>query len=152
MNSQAPIEDIEESIELMAAETLGKDLMALMIQEFKAMPDVWQRLPEHAQNDVISRLRDVVDSAVGRAAYLIAANGQQRIAGDLEKVTIQGKKQQAVINVFPANDMESLHALYESTSEPVLIVVASSEQYKGGMDEIRGERDQREMELDEAEA
>lgn len=141
MNADAQI-NTAESIELMAAENMGADLMALMIQEFKAMPDVWQKLPEYAQNDVIERLRETVDAAISKAVMLIASAGQTRIAGELDKVTLSDKRQ-AVINVMATNPMEAMHDLYESVRQPVLIVVASSQQFKGGMDEIKGEADQR---------
>lgn len=42
-------------IEFMAAENMGKDLLGLMVQEFKAMPDVWQKLPQYQQDVVIER-------------------------------------------------------------------------------------------------
>lgn len=149
MNAETQI-DTGEAIEFMAAETMGKDLMALMIQEFKAMPDVWQKLPEHLQNEVIDRLREVVDSAISKAVMLIAANGQTRIAGELDKVTLSDKRQ-AVINIMATNPMESMHDLYESVRQPVLIVVASSVPFKGGMDDVVGEKDQRDLPIEESE-
>lgn len=41
----------ESELKFAAAETLGQDLLGLLVQEFKAMPDVWQKLPEYSQND-----------------------------------------------------------------------------------------------------
>lgn len=143
MNAEAQI-DTNESIELMAAETMGVDLMALIIQEFKALPDVWQKLPEYAQNEVIERVHDTVDRAITKAVMLIASAGQTRIAGELDKVTLSDKRQ-AVINVMATNPIEAMHDLYESVRQPVLIVVASSQQFKGGMDDVRGDADQKDL-------
>lgn len=40
-----------------AADTMTGDLMACLIDEFKAAPGVWQTLPEHQQADLIYRVR-----------------------------------------------------------------------------------------------
>ena len=39
----------------MTAQTIGKDLLAAVVQEMKLMPDVWQKMSEDKQQDVIER-------------------------------------------------------------------------------------------------
>ncbi len=124
--------------------TLGKDLMGLVLQEIKAIPDVWQKLSEAKQNDVIDRIRDNVEFSVGKAVGLIASQGCWRVLGELEKVTLADKNQ-AVVLLSKSNDSEALIELLMSVKEPVMIVLSSPQQFIGGMDEIKGESDQRDF-------
>jgi len=43
--------------------------------------------------------------------------------------------------------MEALHALYDAEGSAILLVVPGAEDYTGGMDEVRGESDQRGLDL-----
>lgn len=131
----------------MSVSTLGKDLMALVLQEIKALPDVWQKLPEYRQNEVIERVRNCVEYATKRTVTLIASQGCQKVVGDLDKITIAAGKKQAVITLAKDNENDAVHELYDSEGDVVMIVLATPDQFTGGMDEIRGEPDQREIDL-----
>lgn len=149
MNSKAKTErenNAQAAIDL-SVSTLGKDLMALVLQEIKALPNVWQKLSEHQQNEVIDRVRDCVDYATKRTVTLIASQGCQKVVGDLDKITIAAGKKQAVITLARDNENDAVHELYDSEGDVVMIVLASPDAFTGGMGEIRGEPDQREMEL-----
>ena len=39
----------------MTAETVGKDLLAALVQEIKLLPNTWPKMSESRQNDLISR-------------------------------------------------------------------------------------------------
>lgn len=148
MNAKTEEFDQEEAFQNaidMSVSNLGQALMGLVIQELKALPDVWQKLPQFKQDEVIERIRLNVDASVGSAVQIIASQGCQRVTGDLKKVSIEGGKKEAVVAINTGNSTDSLHALYESTKQPVLIVVAAPDQFTGGMDEIRGEPDQYDM-------
>ena len=79
-----------------------------------------------------------------RTVSIIAGQGCKRIVGELEKITI-GDKKQAVIIVNTGNETDALNELYESVKQPVMIVLASAAQFTGGMHEVKGEKDQREI-------
>jgi len=78
------------------------------------------------------------------AVHMLAAQGRTVVAGDLEQITIKdGAK--AVVKFSLA--APSLHQLYEAAGKAVLVIVASAEDHTAGMDEVRGETDQRAMDL-----
>lgn len=128
----------------MTADSVGKDLLSALVAELKLLPDVWVKLSEKKQNDVIDRLRARVDTQIKMAVHVLASSGRTVVAGDLDQVTIKdGVK--AVIKFSAA--APSLHELYESQGKAVLVVVAGAADHTGGMDEVRGESDQRAMDL-----
>jgi hypothetical protein len=128
----------------MTADTVGKDLLNALVLELKLLPDVWPKLSEKKQNDVIDRLRARVQSNIAMAVHTLASSGRTVVAGDLDQITIKdGVK--AVIKFSAA--APSLHELYDAQSKAVLVVVASADDHTGGMDEVRGESDQRAMDL-----
>jgi hypothetical protein len=128
----------------MTADSVGRDLLQALLQEIKLLPDVWPKIPKAKQDDVIDRLRERVETKVKMAVHLISAEGRTVVAGDLDQITIKdGVK--AVIK-FSAS-APSLHELYESSGKAVLVVVANPGAHTGGMDEIKGEADQRAMDL-----
>ncbi|AZV94463.1 hypothetical protein NJI34_37955 [Pseudomonas sp. S 311-6] len=128
----------------MTAQTIGKDLLGALVTELKLLPDTWPKIPQHKQDDIIGRLRDRVESAVKMAVHLIASDGRTVIQGDLDQVVI---KDGAKATIKIGRGAESLHELYESQGRAVLIVVAAHEHMTGGMDEIKGESDQRGLDL-----
>ena len=128
----------------MTAATIGKDLLSALVTELKLLPAVWAKLPQKKQDDILDRLRARVESNVGMAVHMSAAQGRVTVVGDLDQITIKdGVK--AVVKFSPA--APSLHQLYEAAGKAVLVIVASGEDHTGGMDEVKGEADQRAMDL-----
>lgn len=128
----------------MTADTIGKDILAAIVTELKLLPKPWPELAESKQNDIIDRLRSRVESNVRMAVHLIASQGRTVVAGDLDQITIKdGVK--AVVKFSSA--APNLHELYDAASKAVLVVVANAADHTGGMDEIRGDGDQRIMDL-----
>ena len=128
----------------MTAQTIGRDILQALVQEVKLLPDVWPKLSEVKQNDVIDRLRKRVDHNVKMAVHLIASDGRTVVVGDLDQITIKdGVKAVVKFSSTAAN----LHELYEAGGKSVLVVVAAPDAHTGGMDEVRGESDQRAMDL-----
>jgi hypothetical protein len=128
----------------MTAATVGKDLLSALVLELKMLPDVWVKLPETKQNDIIDRLRKRVENGVKMAVHLIASDGRMVVVGDLDKITIKDGAQ-AVIKI--GKSAPSLHELYDAQGKAVLIVVSDAGEHTGGMDEVRGESDQRGFDL-----
>jgi hypothetical protein len=133
-----------QDFRVMTAETVGRDLLQALVLELKLLPDVWAKLSEKKQNDVIDRLRDRVAAQIKMAVHVLASSGRTVVAGDLDQVTIKdGVK--AVIKFSAA--APSLHELYDAQGKAVLVVVAGAADHTAGMDEVRGESDQRAMDL-----
>ncbi|HDR9029926.1 TPA: cell division protein FtsK [Burkholderia vietnamiensis] len=135
---------MSENVLNMTAATIGKDLLSALVTELKLLPDVWVKLSEKKQNDVIDRLRSRVEHNVKMATHLIASDGRVVVTGDLEQITIKdGVK--AVVKFSGATP--NLHELYDASGKAVLVVVANPGEHTGGMDEVRGESDQRGLDL-----
>lgn len=128
----------------MTAETIGKDLLGALVQEIKLLPDIWPKMSQSKQNDVIDRLHNRVENAVRMAVHIIASNNQVVVDGDLEQITIKdGAKAVIKINQNHPNFL----GLCGAQGKSVLVTVASAAEFTGGMDEVRGESDQRAMDL-----
>ncbi len=144
--NQQPEQQPEQprDIREMTADTIGRDILQALVQEIKLLPKPWASLPKAKQDDVIDRLRDRVDYNVKMAVHLIASHGRTVVQGDLDQVTI---KDGAKIVIKIGRGAESLHELYDAQGRAVLIVVAAAEDHTAGMDDVRGEGDQRAMDL-----
>ncbi|ACR28672.1 DNA translocase FtsK [Burkholderia glumae] len=135
---------MSENVLNMTAATIGKDLLSAVVTELKLLPDVWVKLSENKQNDVIDRLRACVEHNVKMATHLIASDGRVTVQGDLEQLTI---KDGVKATVKFSSAAPNLHDLYDAQGKAVLLVVANPAEHTGGMDEVRGEADQRSMDL-----
>lgn len=121
------------------ADTMLGTLTTVIVDEIKALPDVWAKLSEFKQDDVIKRVTSQVGDAVKRAVHLIATDGREVITANLEQITAKdGIKATLVL----ARHDENRHALLDAVGKPVLIVVAGSDGYMGGKIP-KAERDQR---------
>lgn len=128
----------------MTTETVGRDLLQALVQEIKLLPDVWVKISKSKQDDVIDRLRNRVETNIKMAVHLLAAEGRTVVAGDLDQITIKdGVKAVVKFSSVAAN----LHELYEASGMAILVVVANPKENMVGMDEVRGESDQRGMDL-----
>jgi len=136
----------EERKELlsMTAETIGVDMLGALVQEIKLLPDVWPKMSEDKQNDVIDRLRSRVEHNVKMAVHLIASNGRTVVVGDLEQITI---KDGVKATIKFSGSAPSLASLYEAQGKAVMVTVGGASEFTGGMDEVKGESDQRSMDL-----
>jgi hypothetical protein len=147
-NAQELDEDIDVAVETVdiCADTMTGDLCQLVIDELKAAPDVWQKLPEDTQYRMIERVRTRVTNAIHQAVRIIASDAREVITADLEQITAKdGIKAVLVLGKHDPNR----HALLDSVGKPVLIVVASADPYLGG-DVPKPEPAQRRLELVEA--
>jgi ribosome modulation factor len=130
----------------MTAETVGKDLLSALVQEIKLLPNTWPKMSENRQNDLIDRLRKRVETNVKMAVHIIASNNQTVVDGELDSIAIKdGAKAVIKVNQNHPNFL----GLCGAQGKAVLVTVAGSGEFTGGMDEVRGESDQRAMNLGE---
>lgn len=122
-----------------AEETMTGDLMQCLIDEIKHAPDVWPRLSESEQRELIYRVQSRVQVAIMEAVHIIASADRPTIVATIESVTVKdGIK--AVLTI-PKTD-EQRHELYDATGQAVLLVVAGTTEYQGGTDSIKPDPDQ----------
>ncbi|WP_434627550.1 Rmf/CrpP family protein [Chromobacterium sp. CV08] len=128
----------------MTADSIGKDLLGALLQEFKLLPDVWQKLPKDKQDDVIDRLRNRVETNIRMAVHVLASQGRTTVVGELDQVV----RKDGIKAVFKINsNAEGRHELFDSERKACLIIIADAGENLAGMDDIQGEPDQRAMDL-----
>ena len=128
----------------MTADTICVDLLSAVVTEIKLLPDVWQKLSENKQQDIIDRLRKRVETNVRMSVHLIASQGRKVVVGDLESVAIKdGIK--ATLKVSAGN--ESRHDLFDSVVKACLLVVSEVGGHLSGMDAVQASHDQSPLDL-----
>ncbi len=148
MKKETNIEPLPQPI-LLSAETMGKDLLGLIIQELKAAPKVWQQMSELEQNQVLDRARTSVQTTVESAIGILHANGCVSVIADIEGVAIKDHIK-VILKVSRSNPGDAMQELFGAHNQPCRIVLASAANFTSGMEEVKGESDQRALELTDA--
>ena len=126
----------------MTIDTIGKDILSAMVDELRNQQDVWQKLSEAKQTEVIDRLTRCVTTNVLTAVHLIASNGNNTIVADLERVVIKdGVK--AVFKVWMGNP--AIEDIFNGVGKPFLLSVSRASYLVDGMDEVQPDPDQYEL-------
>lgn len=128
----------------MTANTVGIDLLNALVQEIKLMPKPWVALPKAKQDDVIERLRKRVIHNVQMATHLIASDGRICVQAELEQITVKDGIKGVLI--MSKNDPHR-HLIMDAQGKTVLIALADAEDHMGDIAAVRGEEDQRAMDL-----
>lgn len=128
----------------MTASTIGADLLAALVQEVKLLPDVWPKLSQTKQDDIIERLRKRVIHNVQMATHLIASDGRICVQAELEQITVKDGIKGVII--MSKNDPHR-HLIMDAQGKTVLLAVADAEDHMGEIAAVRGEPDQRAMDL-----
>jgi acyl-CoA reductase-like NAD-dependent aldehyde dehydrogenase len=123
----------------MAADTMTGDLMACLIDEFKSAPDVWQKMPEHQQQDLIYRVQQRVQENIRQAVEIIASDNRPTIVATVESVTVKDGIKAVV--TLPKSDAQR-HELFDAAGMAVLLIVGGAAGYYGGTDQVRPDPDQ----------
>jgi len=89
----------ESGVEIAEITMLG-DLMKVALDEIKAAPDVWEKLSEKQQDDLIYRLEMRVRKAVRTAADLINSNGRTHVRAKVDYVKFKDGEAVAVFKGF----------------------------------------------------
>lgn len=132
-------EEAKEAAVEMAAETMTGDLLAALVDEFKVAPDVWQKLPEHQQENLIYRLQQRIQDNVRKAVEIIASANRPTIIATVESVTVKdGIK---AVLTLPKSDAQR-HELFDAAGLSVLLIVGGASEYYGGADKVKPDPDQ----------
>lgn len=131
-------------LNIMTAESMGKDLLGALVTEIKLLKKPWEKMSQNQQDELIERLRKRVVDQVAQAVHILAADGRVVCEGDLDQVTIKdGVK--AVVKL--SSNQPDIHELFDATGKKVLLVVADAAPNLKDMTDIKGESDQRAMDL-----
>lgn len=127
-----------------AEETMLGDLTRAMLDEFKAAPDVWQKLSEDKQGEVIERLERRVADCVEQVVHIIASADRATIRARLEQLTT--KDAVKALCIVSRKD-RGAHDLLDSVGEEVLLVLPHAEQYTEQTTGIEPDPDQADLAL-----
>ncbi|HWH86192.1 MAG TPA: cell division protein FtsK [Pseudomonas sp.] len=136
--------DVNPEFLQMTANTIGEKLLAGLVQEIRIMPDCWQKLTEHKQEDIIERLSSRVHAAVTLATHMIASSERVTVVGKLEQITTKSKIK-AVFVISPTS--EGRHELQDSVEKDCLLIIASADEHMGNMKSTKADPDQSAMDL-----
>lgn len=136
-------QEIKDTLNMTSGQVAG-DLLKALVQEIRLLPEPWVKMPKAKQDDVIERLRMRVEDMVRMAVHLIASEGRAVADATLEQVTFKNGIK-AVFNL--SKSCPARHDLADSEGKLCLIVVADAGQHMGGLDDVKGESDQRAMDL-----
>ncbi|HEJ5786914.1 TPA: cell division protein FtsK [Pseudomonas aeruginosa] len=129
---------------LMTADTLGKSLLQGLIQEIRILPDVWQKLSEAKQTDVIERLEQQVRNAATIAVHTIAGAERETVYGKLESIAAKDKmKAVIVVNHSSPNK----HDLLDAVNEDCLLIIGGAAEFLDGMKDVKADPDQTPLDL-----
>ncbi|HHW1969423.1 TPA: cell division protein FtsK [Pseudomonas aeruginosa] len=128
----------------MTADTLGKSLLQGLIQEIRILPDVWQKLSEAKQTDVIERLEQQVRNAATIAVHTIAGAERETVYGKLESIAAKDKmKAVIVVNHSSPNK----HDLLDAVNEDCLLIIGGAAEFLDGMKNVKADPDQNPLDL-----
>ncbi|ODT97440.1 MAG: hypothetical protein ABS82_00350 [Rhodanobacter sp. SCN 67-45] len=139
MNKRPDTEATEIPAAQIAADTMLCDLMACLIDEFKSSPDVWQKMPEDQQQDVIYRVQQRVQENIRVAVEIIASANRPTIVATVESVTV--KEAIKAVVTLPKSDAQR-HNLFDAAGQAVLLIVAGASEFYGGTDQVQADPDQ----------
>ncbi|MET4160524.1 hypothetical protein ABIE61_000338 [Marinobacterium sp. MBR-111] len=89
MNSAAMI-DFDETVFSTSAHTMHTDLMGVVINTCKALPNVWQKMNEEQQQDFIDSIDRQIKELVTSCVKTIAADDRPFVLAKVDQVVFKG--------------------------------------------------------------
>lgn len=129
-----------------AAELLTHDLLNSALAQMRSHAVAFKNMSEQQQDACIQTMQDEFKKAVDTAVHIIAGAGTKTVRMRLKKVAIGTNYQ---IQGVAGSEEEHLHALCDKAQDQsdVLIVLYESD-YHQALDNIQGEKDQKDLPLD----
>ncbi len=136
MNSAAMI-DFDETVFSTSAHTMHTDLMGVVINTCKALPNVWQKMNEEQQQDFINSIDRQIKELVTSCVKTIAADDRPYVLAKVAQVTFKGPVEaKMVIARNPDGSMPSgAHDIADQTGQQVMIILPSIEDYAATEDD-----------------
>jgi hypothetical protein len=129
----------------LAADTLGRDLLAALVDELKVAPDCWQKMSQSQQDQTIYRLSKRVQTLIGQALAILFRGDYPSCRAVIDAVQFKdGIK--AVLKIGKTE--HSRHELADAVGQAVIIVMSSPDEYFGRMEEIKAQRQQPDLPFD----
>lgn len=134
----------KKELKEMTIDTVGTSLMKLFIQHAQDLKKPWAQMSKHQQDDTLDAIRAGVQEHVKQAVELIAARDRVHVIGTLEQITIKSGVRAGVVI---GKNCPGLSRLFECQGEAVALVVANAGEELKGIFDIKGQDDQRGLDL-----
>ena len=134
----------KKELKEMTIDTVGTSLMKLFIQHAQDLKKPWAQMSKNQQDDTLDAIRAGVQEHVKQAVELIAARDRVHVIGTLEQITIKSGVRAGVVI---GKNCPGLSRLFECQGEAVALVVANAGEELKGIFEIKGQDDQRGLDL-----
>jgi hypothetical protein len=122
-----------------AAETMHGDLMAVVLDELRAAPDVWQKLGEVEQDSIIERVKKRTREVIEDCVQMIATQGFTRIRAKVDSIAVKD----GIKAVFTLSQHDAArHELIDAQGTTVYIVLADPDAFSGGTQAHQAEPNQ----------
>jgi ribosomal protein S25 len=132
----------------LASELLCHDLLQACIDQLNKHETPFKRLGEQQQDSVIQAMQDEINKAVDVATQVINANGAEVVQFKLKSMKIDTK---LTVTGTVDGDDPNRHVLTDKAHDKsnILLVLYPNDYYQG-LDAIQGEKDQKDLPLDDA--
>lgn len=122
-----------------AANGLAAQVTETLLDEIRALDQLWHKTPEAQQAVVIARLSDRVANAMSHAVRVLSAVGHKAVICNLFSVTFKDGVR-ATVTVAPNSDMK--HELADYATRDVVLVLADPSAFMQGLEDIKPDADQ----------
>ncbi|WP_286237944.1 hypothetical protein [Neptuniibacter halophilus] len=130
---EAMVEMPEDDILVTSCHTMQADIMGIIVNTCKAMPDVWQKMSEETQSDFLESIDRQVKSTVEKCVKLIAADGRPYVFAKVDQVVFKGGIEAKLkLDKNPHEDgaPSGAHELADQQGQMVMIILPDLEQYE----------------------
>jgi hypothetical protein len=125
------VADVDGAIEV-ASETMLGDLTKFVLEEIRAIPDVWQKLPEMKMQIVIDRVEKRCRKMIDEMVRLVSTGDAPSIVATLESVTM---KDELKATLKMSRGAERRHELVDAQGSQVLVVMPRA--FDGGAGTVK---------------
>lgn len=132
----------ETEVRALLAECLHGEIRDAILEEIMAAPDVWQKLPQAGQEQVIERVDRRVLGMLSMALDVLIGHEVPVARGHLEQVTVKdGIK--AVVTL--SRTSPDRYAIIDAVGAEVRVAVADSRVFAGEPGKVTSDPDQQEI-------
>jgi len=116
----------------------------LFVDHMKHLPDVWQKMSKDQQDDVLDAAEKSINEIVIDMIDYVASENRPTLAAMLDKVVVKDGIQGTITM---AKHDPARHDLFDAQGQEVLIVVSGADGYIRGGEKVKGEEDQRGLDI-----
>lgn len=134
----AMVELPEDDVLVTSCSTMNADIMGIIVNTMKGMPDVWQKMSKETQQDYLDSVDKQVTDTVEKCVKLIAADNRPFVMAKVDQVVFKGGIEAKMkLDTRPGENgaPSGAHELADQQGQMVMIMLPALEQYEATDDE-----------------